>query len=162
MSTLDILDEWREQEERVVAIYEDTLAACGFRNPPAIALTDLQQAQATKGMAAYYTITHEILMDSAWASQATDAQVAGCLAHELAHAAAGIHYRHGPRHQEKEDEILDRMRCHGMTVIPAPPQGGVIRADDWRGWLTLLSWVAPAALAFPTTLIALAFWSHHQ
>jgi hypothetical protein len=160
-TALKIIDIWRDQEDRMLAIYEDAIAACGYKNPPALELADLDQVPATKGMAACYSLTHEIFVDFSWASQAPDDQIAGCLAHELAHAAAGIEYSHGPRHQEKEDEIIDRMRCHGISVTPAPIQGGAIRADDWRGWLKLLSWVVPAALAFPATLIALA-WSHHS
>jgi len=159
-TTLDILDMLREQDARVQQIYDDVLAATDFKNPPELALDDLHRTPATRGRAAVYTIYHKIHMDIIWAEGATDAKIAGCLTHELAHAAAGIEYAHGPRHQEKEDELNDRLRCNGIPVIPAPPQGGVIRADDWRGWTWLLSWSIPLFLAFPAVLLAMAYWRH--
>jgi len=159
-TTLDFLDTLREQDARVQSIYDDVIGATCFKNPPELALDDLHRTPATRGWAAVYTISHEIHMDTIWAEGATDAEVAGCLTHELAHAAAGIEYAHGPRHQEKEDEFNDRLRCHGITVTPAPTQGGVIRANDWRTWMWLLSWSIPLFLVFPTFLLAVAYWRH--
>jgi dTDP-4-amino-4,6-dideoxygalactose transaminase len=139
MSTLDILDEWREQEERVAAIYEDTLAACGFRNPPDIALADLQHAQATKGMAAwYFFINHEILIDMDYVESHDDAAIRGAFAHALAHAQAGVLFKDSPLPQFFENKNIKSIRAAGLDVVQAEPQGGTIPASDWRSWSKLI------------------------
>jgi hypothetical protein len=159
---LRILEELNEQDNRVQSIYEDIIDACGIRNAPPVILADLDSAHETHGMAGCYTIAHQIVLNREWVGLATDAELAGCLAHELAHSVAGIQFKHGPRHQETEDEIIERIRLNGIPVKRAPTQGGVIRADDWKGWLSLLAWVIPAAFAFPAFLIALAYWNHYK
>jgi hypothetical protein len=121
-NTLDILDAWNETEDRALDIYEDIIRACGIKSPPLLMLSQLDQIPISEGMAACYVNTHEIFMDFEWTNQATDAEIAGCLAHELAHGFAGIHEGHGRAFKAVEREIIDLMRCYGMVVEPAPDQ----------------------------------------
>lgn len=155
-TTLDFLDDLADLEAVVQEMYDKTVSAANFRNPPELFIEPL-----TGGRAGLFDqIDYTISVDPQHALHMSEPLIYGMLAHELAHANVGAHNKHNPTHQRAEDEIIDRMRCHGLTVTRAPDQGGMIRADDWRSWLWLLSWSIPLFLAFPALLLALAYWRH--
>lgn len=138
-STLDVLDDLALIQD----IYNTTIHIAGITRAPQLIVTNLHGDLA----AVYNQLSHTVAIDPRWAMNVPEAELYGACAHELAHARAGVQYQHGPRFQDFENDIVDRLRAAGIRVKKAEPQGGSIRADDWRGWLKLLAWVVPTGLA---------------
>jgi hypothetical protein len=145
-STLDVLDDLVLIQD----IYNTTIRTAGITRAPALVVDNLPGDLAAQ----YNQLDHTVTIDPRWAVNVSEAEIHGACAHELAHALAGVQYRHGPRFQQMENDIVDRLRCAGLRVKKAEPQGGSIPADDWKGWLRLLAWVIPTGMAVAALCIA--------
>lgn len=120
-------------------VYTTTIRIAGIARAPELIVTNLHGDLAAQ----YNQLSHTVAIDPRWAVNVSKAELYGACAHELAHARAGVQFGHGPRFQGFENDIVDRLRAAGIRVKKADPQGGSIPADDWRGWLKLLSWIVP-------------------
>ena len=135
-NTLDCLD----TIARVHALYDEVTRACGIKDAPELFPGELGYRPEVGGLAAVYIApNHEILIDLDYAESRNDAVIRGTLAHELAHAQAGVAFKHSPRFQWFENENIGLIRSAGLEAVQAAPQGGTIPAGDWRSWLWLIS-----------------------
>lgn len=123
-TTLDILDLWADQDRRVRAIFEEIVHTVGYMPVPTIELAQLDKSPISRGKRGLYIgpLEHAIFIDLDSALKMTDAELAGTIAHELAHGIAGVKAKHGTAFKKAEREIIDRMQCAGMAIIQAPDQ----------------------------------------
>lgn len=133
---------------RVENSYRAALIGAGMENAPLADLAHLgYNNHGEKIVGQFDALNYVILIDWHYAATASDADLMGTIAHELAHATAGSKYAHGPRFQAAENRIVEYLRQAGLAINQRQLSGGVIPASDWRSWLGLIFWTIPCFIA---------------